>query len=180
MEGRKSKERVGYGEEGAETRKMVLSFPLKWHRPNLRRPASRSHQAGSWLSFSIHVHGFLRSWSGFRMQHKMISLVLAQHSAHKPSIIVMPLKSPWGTMSMSVLHKAEEDDQRTWKNPRFYHLLPDSQWVRGSVASFLYAQHHWGLLKLQDLGIFEARDIIYFSKEGLSHTTKKNILNKAV
>jgi hypothetical protein len=160
--------------------KMVLSFPLKWHRPNPRRPASRFHQAASWLSFSIHVHRFLRSWSGFRMQHKMISLVLAQHSAHKPSIIVMPLKSPWGTMSMFVLHKAEEDDQRTWKNPRFHHLLPDSQWVRGSVASFLYAQHHWGLLKLQDLGIFEARDIIYFSKEGLSHTTKKNILNKAV
>lgn len=75
------------------------------------------------------------------------------------------------------------DGQRTWSHSRFLHCVPNSQLAGDSVQTSLCTQYCCGLLKSWDLGLHEIRDIIYpniYSEEGLSHTTKKNLLNKAM
>lgn len=72
---------------------------------------------------------------------------------------------------MSVIRKAEEG-RSDWMMVResgtisdsITHCVPESQCAKGSVASSLCAQHNCRLLKLQDLGIHEVRDIIYLNE----------------
>lgn len=88
---------------------------------------------------------------------------------------------------MSVLRKAEEGriDWMMVKEPgtipdSITYCVPDSQCVRGSVAVISVCSTPLWTVEITRFRDTQSEGHHIFPKEVLSHTTKKNVLNKAV